>query len=1119
MHAELEKNYNALNYESIGTDPQAVAADPAHSVWVSANAGTGKTKVLTDRVLRLMLAGTAPNKILCLTFTNAAAAEMVERINGRLASWAISDEAGLISEIEELTGVPADKDILTLARRLFMDVVDNPGDLKIQTIHSFCQSLLKRFPLEAGIIPHFQVIDGQTSHELIREAWLRLLGSTQSTSDTTTRIAHLAQAAHDTTLRSIMNEIMEQRSILEDLLGEYGADGLVGKVHRQLGVRPEESKQSIIAEFIEATNIFPPRPIISLLQSGSTKDKEKSTRIKSLVNDMKNPGGEQYFADYISIFLTGKNEKRKPGGVVRAKLLEGHPDVESAILSEQERILATLDKTKSLNIAGLTASLVHTAEELLVLYRNLKTNRAFLDYTDLISAARRLLTRPDIAPWIMYKLDDGIDHILVDEAQDTSPEQWAIIEALCTDFFAGEGKREVKRTLFVVGDEKQSIFSFQGADPAVFGAMKQFFAQSWRPVLLDRSFRSTAPVLQAVDRVFSNSELLDAITVTEDSIKHDVNRSEDAGIVEIWPLVTSQEKEEPVPWELPLERKESDNSRAVLAGKIAATIRGWLDEKRILPSQGRAATEGDIMILVRKRDEFVEHMMRALKEQNINVAGTDRLSLTRHIAIMDLVALGDFLLLPEDDLTLATILKSPLIGISEQELFELAYNRGQKSLWQRVREDSGEAYDYLSRLLAKTDYMPPSEFYAYLLEVMGGRKDFIARLGDEVEDVLDEFLNYIAQYEATHIPSMQGFLQWIKSGGAVIKRDMEHGRDEVRIMTVHGSKGLQAPIVFLPDTTQVPVLRKQVLRYVECGFLWTGGAENRNRYCENLREDARQAQYEEYLRLLYVAMTRAADELYICGWQGQKNIPKNCWYNIICENLVDIADIINDGDERILRISSEQRCPVEVVTDITDTTETPELPEFALCEPAPEPDIAVPLTPSRPDGEESAGISPTERNNPYSRGRLIHLLLQILPDIEAETRKGAAQEIIERNAPDIAVPDKQQIIQEVFNIIDNPEFAEIFGVNSQAEVPISGIVGDRVISGQVDRLIVTDDKVLIIDYKTNLIPPENPTKIPRAYISQMNAYRSLLEKIYSTHQITCMLLWTNNMEVMEITDN
>lgn len=1142
------------------TPDQSRAADPAASVWVAASAGSGKTKVLTDRVLRLLLQGSAPSKLLCLTFTKAAAAEMSLRINRQLGAWTMLADDALDEALETLTGDAPDesrrKQTRDLARCLFATVLDAPGGLNIQTIHAFCQSLLGRFPLEAGVAPHFEVLDERETAGLLADAQNAVLARARGGGD-----SHLAEAldvvalhAGEESFMDLMDKLRAERGRLRRVLEGAGSlDAAIAETHRLIGVRPGETPEMVIAEACAegAFNRAALSAAAALLEGGSPAEAKRAERLSTWLAAPA-PEREAGFDGYRGLFLTAENAPRAESGMMTKPLRESHPEAFDALLKEQDGLVTVIERRNAAIVGRATAAMLTLGGAMLAEYDLRKAARARLDYDDLILGARDLLRSGNRAAWVLYKLDGGIDHILIDEAQDTSPEQWQVAAALADEFFAGSGRSEVDRTLFIVGDEKQSIFSFQGADLRTLGAMREAFAAQikavarWEEVGLETSFRSTPVVLQAVDTLFALAEARDGVAFDDHQIKHSPHRKGHAGLVELWPLAKAMEAEPSTPWAAPVTRSASHSPRARLAQYIADRIAHWIGQGERLESRDRAIRPGDIMVLVRTRSGFVEELVRALKSHDVAVAGADRMLLTEQLAVMDLIALAEFLLLPEDDLALAVVLKSPLIGLDEDQLYDLAQGRNEKRLWReltrRARDNAafGLAHETLSSLLARVDYTPPFELFAALLGSRGARRKLVARLGPDANDPIDEFLASALAYERGGTPSMQGFLHWLAAGDVQVKRDLDQGRGEVRVMTVHGAKGLQAPIVIMPDTAALPYAGGAKLLWHDGGprggasaMLWPGNKTFDEARCRTARKESRELDLQEYRRLLYVAMTRAEDRLYIAGWQTKKSIPDGCWYGLIEAGLADIAEPFDfDGWEgQGARLAEPQTATprADPSTPQAAATDNP-LPPYAASPPPPEPTPPRPLAPSQgaaesPEGGQPLGepgaLSPLTAgadDSRFLRGRLIHRLLQTLPEIEPPDREAACERMLARAAPALDPAERDAIANEVLSILSDPQLSDLFGPGSRAEAPLIGVVGNVVVSGQVDRLVVGDERVMVIDYKSNRPPPDDEADVAPAYLAQMAAYKAVLLQIYPGKSISCALLWTDGPRLMTLND-
>lgn len=1128
------------------------AADPEASVWVAASAGTGKTSVLTDRVLALLLAGTPPARILCLTFTKAAAAEMANRIADRLGRWATVTDAELARDVGKLTDQTPQDDLLQRARRLFARVIDAPGGLKIETIHAFCQSLLRRFPLEAGVVPHFQVMDERSAAELMDRARDGILLRAWRGVDEALAAALREVTGHiqEDEFRELMAGLARERGRLARLAtGPRELESAIAAVYRCLGLRPGEDKDAVLAAAL-ANDALDARALgaaAAALAAGSKDDQERGRIIAAWLTDQAKRGDQ--IDEYRKVFLTGEGEVRQR--LATKAVLEAAPEVEGALRAEAERLTALGERIKAAVTAAATAALLTLGGAVLAAYERHKAEEAMLDYDDLILEARRLLESRG-ADWVLYKLDKGLDHILIDEAQDTNPDQWRVIALLADEFFAGEGAREERRTIFAVGDAKQSIFSFQRADPAAFDAMRRRFAEraraagsNWHSEMLSKSFRSTPAVLRAVDGVFGRAGAADGVGMAGEAIRHVAFRRGRAGLVELWPAVTARERAAPAPWLPPLSREPTDSPPGRLAACIAARVKRWLKDGEPLPSRGRKVRAGDIMVLVRRRTVFVDELVHALKKASVPVAGIDRMVLTDQLAVMDLMALARFLLLPEDDLTLASVLKSPLVGLAEEQLFDLAFGRGEHSLWheldRRADEDAAyaSAHAYLAGLLSRVDFLRPYELFAEVLGARGaaaarsGRQRIIARLGPEAEEPLDELLALALAYERAHVPSLEGFLRWAESGRAEIKRDPEaSARDEVRIMTVHGAKGLEAPIVILPDTLQAPKESPRLLWFDggESGLLWPPRRAYEERVATALRSEVNRKRDQEYRRLLYVAMTRAEDRLYVCGWRGTREPPADCWYNLVRDGLTGIAEpfafdctaeIAEGWAGEGLRLVSPQEASIEREHREAALPVSHEpLPAWTRQPAPPEPLPPRPLAPSRPTEEEPAVRSPlgADEGLRFRRGIIIHRLLELLPELPTARRAAACRRYLARPAHGLAKAERDALAAETLAVLADPAFAPLFGRGSRAEVALAGLINGRVISGQVDRLLVAPQEVLAVDYKTNRPPPVAVNEVPALYLRQMAAYRALLRAVYPGRQVRMLLLWTEGPRRMLLPD-
>ncbi len=1126
----------------VRTPQQRIAADPALSSWVSANAGTGKTGVLIDRIARLLLADVAPERILCLTFTKAAAAEMANRLSGVLGAWAAAGEDALDDALAALLQRPPEPDERARARHLFARVLEAPEGLRIRTIHSFCESLLGRFPLEAGVHPDFRVVDERTALELRTEARDRVLAAAHGVrgTDLAEAMDRLAGLVDEDRFDRLLRELDDDRDRFDALLERSGGSAqLARNAARTLGIESDSTANNVLMAAVADDGLPDLNRLAAAWALGAATNKDGARALGVWLSDPAERRAAGYLETYAPLFVTGEGKARAISRLVSNGAREADESAVDIALTAQADVVTTLARLRAIEVVAATDALVRVGAAMLAAYDELKHNHAVLDYEDLIAHAGALLADAGGVSWVHYKLDGGIAHVLVDEAQDTSPAQWSVIKALCGEFFAGAGRHEetedAPRTVFAVGDEKQSIYSFQGADPRQLAATGEHFAGrvqdaglAWRPVEMEKSFRAVPAVLRVVDRVFAG-EAADGLSFAGRPILHHWERDGEAGMVELWPTLKPEPAAEQDPY-APLDAPPPASPAVRLAERIAETIDGWLQQGEVRGSTGRRIRPGDIMVLVRTRGAFADAMVRALKTRGIDVAGRDRMVLTDHLAVMDLVALGRLALLPEDDLNTATVLKGPFAELDEDQLFRLCHGR-KGHVWDELvrQRDAAPAFaaahDRLAAIRRRADYEPPFEFYARLLGPEGGRRDLLAHLGEEAVEPVEEFLALALEFEREHVPSLEGFLHWLQTGAVEVKRDLELERDEVRVLTVHGAKGLEAPVVFLPDTCSLPAAQHDpdlLWTDDDQAMLWPVVRANEDETCHSLREAGRRDIEREYRRLLYVAMTRAEDRLYVAGFEGARERPDGCWHALVEAALAGMDDVEELADGA-LRFQEPQTAPVaELAPELPLPTGTVGAPDWALAPPAAEVDPPWPLAPSRPSEEEPAAASPLgpDQSVRFRRGRLIHRLLQSLPDLEAAQRTQAAESYLVQAAPDLDDAARQAIAGECVGLLGDSRFAELFGPGSRAEVPLVGTLmgaeGAQVVSGQVDRLLVTPDRVVVADFKTNRPPPADAADVSAGYLRQMAAYRALLGDIYPHHQVDAVLVWTWGPRLMPL---
>jgi ATP-dependent helicase/nuclease subunit A len=1132
-------------------DAQARASDPAASAFVSANAGSGKTHVLVQRVIRLLLAGVPPERILCLTFTKAAAANMAERVFTTLGHWVTLDDDALDAAIRDAGIANPTPRLRKAARELFASALETPGGLKVQTIHALCTRLLQQFPFEANVPARFTVLDDRDQTEMMERASLAVMLDASRAPDSAIGRALLAAMANaaDVTFRDVVREACLSRDHFMAWTDAAGnAEAAIAQVSALLGITADDSIEDIEREIVDGPNL--PRShweeIARALDTGARTERDNADRLRAALP----AAGAAQVDEYLGMFLTDADRTPRKS-VLTKNFARDNPAIGNRFEAEASRLGPLIEKRRLVITRDRTEALLQIAVAVAANYRREKLERGLLDYDDLIDKTLALLASGASA-WVHYKLDRGVDHVLIDEAQDTSPRQWDIIAHIISEFTTGAGARDgLMRTVFAVGDEKQSIFSFQGAAPREFDArrweLKKKFEEAelrFESIPFTYSFRSGQAILRSVDHVFRDETIYRSIHAEKAYPLHEALPDAGPSQIDLWELSVADDKQDIEGWRAPFDGVPVTSAEVKLSKRIQTEIRRLVTGGTMTGRLGnrRRLTYGDVLVLVRRRGNLFDAVIQALKHAGVPVAGADRLKLTEHIAIIDLMNLADALLLPQDDLALAVALKSPLFNLTEDELFTLAWNRGgtlRDALIAHAVE-SGKFRDALDRLAEcerrfRTE--TPFAFYAWLLGGDNGRARILCRLGHEANDALDEFLQLALLYEKKAPASLQGFMAWLRASDTEVKRDMEISRDEVRVMTVHGAKGLEAPVVIMADTTTSPS-DTQRLRLIHLPqgnggkvVVWAGRKADDPSGVASARNQMLEETEHEYRRLLYVAMTRAADRLIIAGCMpGNRNsVREDSWYDLVKRGLAN-SDLafqeieVGDGVVKSYRRAEDAAPETDIARDVAVAAPL-SLPEWLRTPAASGQMTDQPLRPSDPADADVRGVRTGEtiqsRARALLRGTLVHRLLQSLPDLAGERRREAALNYLARNAEGWTDPERAALADGVLALIADARFAPVFGAGSRAEVAIAGRLPRpgrpaALVSGQIDRLVVTEKEVLIVDFKTNHAPPELPAEAPASYVRQLALYRAVLQKLYPQRPVRAALLWTETPELMEI---
>ena len=1092
------------------TRAQIDAARPDASTWLTANAGSGKTRVLTDRVARLLLDDVEPQHILCLTYTKAAASEMQNRLFKRLGEWAMLKDEALRSALADL-GVEGEltPEQLRNARTLFARAIETPGGLKIQTIHSFCAALLRRFPLEAQVSPQFTEIEDRAADLLRAE-----IVDEMAEGEDAPLVADLARHYTGEDFASLTRSIVGQRDAFVE--ARSWPDILA------LFDQPEDLTEDSIATsvFLGSEAAMMAEIIPHLLAKGGNDAKAGAALQEIESYDL------SALPQLENILLTGSGAKSPftakigsfPTKPTQKVIAEQMPQLEQLM----QRVEDAREARLALKAARKTYVLHRFAARFLERYADEKQKRGWLDFDDLILKARALLTDKAVAAWVLYRIDGGIDHILVDEAQDTSPRQWDVIERLTDEFYSGAGARnDVDRTLFVVGDKKQSIYSFQGADPEELdrkgvtfeqkiGEAGQFFQRR----SLAYSFRSSSAILQAVDGVFDPN--VQSGFANDEG--HKAFKDLLPGRVDLWPFIEKAGPDEEGDWTDPVDRRSARHHTVQLAERIARRIKELTTEEHYLPddSKGglarRRIQPGDFLILVQRRSALFSEIIRACKAAELPIAGADRLKVGAELAVRDLAAILSFLATPDDDLSLATALKSPLFGWSEQALFTLAHYRKEDHLWQALRnqtEEHAPTLAVLRDLRAQVDYLRPYDLIERILTRHDGRRKLLARLGPEAEDGINAMLSQALSYERGSVPSLTGFLQWMQTDDLEIKRQIDSASNQIRVMTVHGAKGLEAPIVILPDTGRRDLTIKDEIITLGGTPVWKAAANDMPRPVQAGLEEMKDAALQERLRLLYVAMTRAEKWLIVAA-AGELSKDGSSWYQITEAALTRLqAEPLSD--DGTIRYQQGDWDALEVVETPQETVKIPELdPIFTRSAPSPSGESKT-LSPSDLGGAKAlAGEAGVDMDTALSYGTLVHELLEHLPLMDANARNIFLTRL-QRHHPHEIILRAQQ---EAETVLNTPALTALFADTTLAEVPVTGRLGDQRLHGTIDRLMIGEDHILAVDFKTNRVVPNSVEACPDGLLRQMGAYAHMLRQIYPDRRIETAILWTAKADLM-----
>lgn len=1057
---------------------QQIASNPENSAWVFASAGSGKTKILTNRVIRLLLADVPASKILCLTFTNAGAKEMQQRISQTLSKWIICGDEELRENLKEISGQNPSAFEIKKARSLLIKILDGDSSIKVQTIHSFCQFLIKSFPFEANIKPSFELLDENSEKLLLKEAENILRKKAALDPVIAKIISEIHSKIDEERLTELTTKILGKKEQLLFLKEKFfNEENIAQEIFTKLGVKKSDDSAEIFQQFLAEIN---KEELLECARNMAADKAKITSEIGLAIINFFNDADFANFENYRSEILTKENQPRKISNKIDAEIAE---IFNAHALSLQDLI----DKFNSLEIAKDSALLLNFCYLILENYQQLKKSKAVLDYDDLIFETNNLLENSINREFIKMRMDSGFDHILIDESQDTNLKQWNIIKALSDDFFSGFGAGANKRSIFVVGDEKQSIFSFQGADinnsAQIFGHFKNILGDELKEIFLNLSYRSSAEILNAVDRVFDNSARKNAITKLGQYHAHQAFRKGE-GHVEIWQNIKNEKVKKPqdYQWQLKFLEEDEEKEAKQMAEIIASKIKNWVESERIIKAKNRAVNYGDIMILLRRRhNKFSKYLTKALQKYQVPFNTIAKIKFSESLLVQDLIAAAKFALLTKDDLNLAHLLKSPFFLVSEEKLLEFCLKKNEQkvSLYEAV--DDEEIKNSLDEIIRKSKRLNCHEFFYFLIYQSGFDKNFIAYFDLVAVVILNQFLQVVSNFAEKNSANLQHFLEFVENVDPQISLN-EASENAVRISTIHSAKGLQAPIVFLPDCCFNLRKQSEEIFIIDDLPIYSSSKEKRNKLV-NLADEKRFTQnYEESLRQLYVALTRPEDELYIGGF-GSDNA-SDCWYEIVRNSL---PELVKKEAEVVSAVFNQDKKAAELSEE--------------------KPAHNGEMNAKKEDEKELCN----QLNHGTIKGNILHKIFEIYGKNSHEEKnwlKKLTHNLIEKENL-IDEKTKAEIIDLSFNFLSSQLFSEIFSGIVKCEFEINYLQKLY----RLDLLVEKEDEVVIIDYKSDeyLSPQDLKT-----YKAQLELYQKAVAALYPNKKISGAILMISDLTLQKI---
>ncbi len=1166
---------------------QQLASDPKNSAWVFASAGSGKTKILVSRVLRLLLSGTHPSKILCLTYTKIAANEMQNRIYQELSKWLLLPEKELIKVLEDLSGKDfSQKELakeLTIARTLLIKILDQESALKVQTIHSFCQDLMKAFPFESKIKPNFTIIDEQQEKLLLIKARKNILNQALKNQQLKSIISSISAKLGEDSFINLIGLMLEKKERLIFLKQKYFTiENITDEIFKNLKIGKNQNKEIIFSAFLEKIKKhFSSLQELVMTLENSDKKTDITTK-ENLQKFLSNPKLEN-FSLYQSTFFTNQNQPKKL--IITAKY--NQEKFLDLFAIQQELILEFLDQLNSLEIANSTAEILEISDKILGEYLRLKDINSYLDYNDLIIKTNQLLLNPEFEQWIKYKMDGFFDHILIDESQDTNDLGWNIIKAISEDFFSGENYQDnsqKNRTIFIVGDQKQSIFSFQGAKPNICEEIYDYFAKKLSDlgsklykINLDNSFRSNQTILEIIDGIFLNKDHRLAIKASEEFNGHNAIRK-GIGRFELWPEISAKKilkKQDTDQLKIDFTPKQYYQEKEFLAEIIALKIQDWIQNQRIIDAKNRKVQYSDIMILLRNRTNGFDKILgKFFNKYSIPFSSNSKIEVGNNIIICDFLSLAKFTLFKNDDLNMAGLLKSPFFNFEEEELFEVCQIKNQQniSLFEALKSRQAsknskyvKTVNQLEQYIAKSKESGVYGFFYYVANHSDNYQKILSRFGAksiQLQEIIEQFLLIAFNFENKFSLNLLEFLDYIeKLLPKIAINNRDQNQDKIVITTVHSAKGLQSPIIIIPDTIYnfdlMPNSREKIF-WIDCFDdnlpFFVNKSEERNNFIKFFQKQKIQESKDEYLRLLYVATSRAEDELYVAGFKNNSKTTRdqNCWYSIIADSLDNKFDVSSSVKSKYF---DQEFLPANIKDqllkqDLSKNFEqifdfNHQIIAYGSKTNNIKSDILLPSLKTNDLNSNLVATINASINQEHKtldikakyftqksavKGEIIHKALEIIGKISSFYNKNRikadktyllniATKIIKQKSLEAALDYNltKEIISKIEDFINSDIFDDLFSNNLECEIEISGYFDKKLITKRIDLLVIKENEIIIIDYKSDDIAYkdlQNPA--PQDYQQQLNIYQNLLAKIYPNYKIGTAILWIKFLQLIKI---